>query len=48
MVRIMASFTNEEYTVILYRYGYCDGDAAAARREYLTRREPDVAVFSGV
>ncbi|CAK1587171.1 unnamed protein product [Parnassius mnemosyne] len=46
------SFSNEEYADIFYLYGYCDGDAAAARREYLqrypNRRPPHVTVFSAV
>lgn len=48
----MASFTNEEYADIFFCYGYCNGDAAAARREYQTRypdrRLPDASVFSGI
>ncbi|GBP59180.1 hypothetical protein EVAR_53334_1 [Eumeta japonica] len=42
----------KEYVDILYSYGYCDGDAAAARREYLRRfpdrRTPDNTVFIGM
>lgn len=46
----MAAFENEEYADIMFCYGFCDGDAAAARRDYQRRfphrRLPDVAVFS--
>lgn len=45
----MAAYQNEEYADILYCYGFCNGDAAAARREYHqrfpNRRVPDVSVF---
>lgn len=45
-------YTNEEYADILFCYGYCNGDAAAARREYLrrfpNRRLPDNTVFIGM
>lgn len=45
-------YSNEEYADIMFCYGYCAGDSAAARREYLRRfpdrREPDVSVFNGV
>ncbi|XP_063539655.1 uncharacterized protein LOC134748795 [Cydia strobilella] len=45
----MAAYQFEEYADILYFYGFADGDAAAARREYQrrfpNRRLPDVSVF---
>ncbi|CAH2086623.1 unnamed protein product [Euphydryas editha] len=44
------SFTNAEYTDILFVYGFCDGDSAKARAEYIrrfpNRRPPNVRVFS--
>lgn len=33
----MSGFTNEEYTDMVLLYGYCDGNAAAARAEYERR-----------
>lgn len=47
----MATYTNAEYADILFVYGYCDGNAAEARREYQrrfpNRRIPNVRVFPG-
>lgn len=47
----MAAFENEEYADIMFCYGFCDGDAVAARTEYArrfpNRRIPNVRVFSG-
>lgn len=47
----MATFTNEEYADIIFCYGLCNGDAAAAKREYErrypNRRAPNDRVFSG-
>lgn len=44
-------FTNAEYADILFIYGFCDGNARAAQREYQrrypNRRVPNRAVFSG-
>lgn len=46
------SFTNEEYADIIFIYGFCNGDSAAARREYLlrypNRRTPHVTVFDAL
>lgn len=46
----MAAYPNSEYADILYCYGFCDGNAAEARREYQRRfpdrRIPHVTVFS--
>ncbi|KAK5641951.1 hypothetical protein RI129_010498 [Pyrocoelia pectoralis] len=46
----MAAYSNAEYADILFVYGYCDGNAAEARREYErrfpNRRTPNVRVFS--
>ena len=46
----MAAYSNAEYADILYIYGYCDGNASEARREYErrfpNRRIPDARVFS--
>ncbi|EZA49918.1 hypothetical protein X777_11406 [Ooceraea biroi] len=43
-------FSNEEYTDIHFVYGFCDGNARAAVREYQrrfpNRRVPDSSVFS--
>lgn len=45
----MAAYRHEEYADIIFVYGLCDGDAAAARREYEQRfpdrRVPNIAVF---
>ena len=42
-------FTNNEYADIHFCYGFCDGNAEAAvreyRRRYPTRRIPDSRVF---
>lgn len=47
----MAPFINEGYADIFHRYGYRDGDAAAARHENLTpvpdRCEPDLKEYIG-
>lgn len=46
----MATYTNQEYADILFIYGYCNGNAAEARREYQrrfpNRRIPDARVFA--
>lgn len=48
----MSSFSNEEFADILYYYGFCGGDAVAARTEYQlrfpNRRIPSARVFSAV
>lgn len=45
----MASYSNNEYADIMFCYGFADGNAAAARREYQRRfpdrRLPHVTVF---
>ncbi|EZA56920.1 hypothetical protein X777_15925 [Ooceraea biroi] len=44
-IRIPKVFSNEEYTDIHFVYGFCDGNARAAVREYQrrfpNRRVPD-------
>lgn len=48
----MFTFTTQEYADIHYIYGFCDGNSAAAAREYAlrfpNRRIPDRRVFQGV
>lgn len=48
----MATFEFGEYADIMFCYGFCDGDAAAAQREYSLRfpgrRLPNVRVFTAV
>lgn len=50
LANIMALFPDKEYADILYCYGYCHGDATAARRAYLDwfpdSCEPDLSVLS--
>lgn len=45
----MATFTHAEYADILFVYGFCNGNAAESRREYVrrfpNRRVPHVSVF---
>ena len=47
-----ATFSNEEYADILFVYGFCNGNASAAAREYRrrypNRRCPDTRVFYSV
>ena len=45
----MAAYSNSEYADILYCYGFCDSNAAEARREYQrrfpNRRIPHISLF---
>jgi len=49
---MLHTFTHEEYSDMVYVYGYCNGSANAAvdeyRRSYPLRRTPNRAVFTNV
>ena len=51
-VKMPHTFTHEEYSDMVYMYGYCNGSANAAvdeyQRRYSLRRTPNRAVFTNV